>query len=125
MLRQDFVSNSSSCSFFIYLPNNDSVLQFRSVIDRIIKMDAEINKVDKPYWHTWSERVRKPEDIEINQWYHIYCGEDSEENINLYFDVVSELSDLDKIEKYADCDAHYTTGKEIPESVYNNKTSRT
>lgn len=117
MQRLDFVSNSSSCSFFVYLPNENSVNQFKKVFN-VIKKCASIEKWDTfPFPEIRSE-IKNSKDINVKDFYCVYFGEDhTEENIISCEDTSSLVAEFTDIHMYKDPDAHYTFGKKLPKSM--------
>lgn len=70
-IRNDFVSNSSSCSFIVQITNADKKQKFLELVE---KFKLQINEF-------WDENV---EDIDKGDWYNVYCGEDSFENVDRF-----------------------------------------
>lgn len=124
MLRKDFVSNSSSCSFILYIQSEEDIKQLsKPDVLKILKklagaMDKNFHNV--PYGAL--NRFNDINDVEIGDYIYIYNGEDNE--YDWIYDVPdSELNDIadslnkdyGKLKFYRDHDAHVTLGEDYVE----------
>lgn len=114
--RTDFVSNSSSCSFIIHLQSKKDLSEFQKIAKNIQKsylIDYYYGTVSDIYKMEILNLDR--DKLEQGDWVQVYCGEDSLENIERFDDVQWVFQESDyKFKFYADNDAHYTFGENLP-----------
>ena len=129
--RMDFVSNSSSCSFFIHLSTKESVDAFKELVPKLEKMEV----LWPGYWPSlkslseWINNSYEYGDPFISsdkkkKWYNdltpgcvVTIGtEEDDLHSMLKFDDALELvqSNPFKFQLYQDELAHQTAGKKIP-----------
>ena len=100
MLRKDFVSNSSSCSFILYIQSEEDIKQLsKPDVLKILKKHAGV--IDKDFHNVpygGVVRFNDINDLEIGDYIYIYNGEDNEYHF-LYNDPEIELSNIDMIYK--------------------------
>ena len=124
MLRKHFVSNSSSCSFILYIQSEEDIKQLsKPDVLKILKKHAGV--IDKDFHNVpygGVVRFNDVNDLEIGDYIYIYNGEDNEYDF-LYNDPEVELSniadnlnkDYDKLKFYRDNDSHVTLGDDYNE----------
>jgi hypothetical protein len=122
MKRLDFVSNSSSCSFFVYLPNENALNEFKNIFD-LVYDKANVYKCDNYVYPTDTDCIDDKNDLKVENLYLIYCGEDySEEVIYREEDLADRFLNLKNIIVYSDPYAHYTHGEKLSKSMKELKT---
>jgi len=119
MIRNDFVSNSSSCSFFIHLQSQKDVDEFKSIFDKLYNLNIGMAVYLDPYHYldfinakTDVEKIHKGDYIRLD------AGEDHYKEIIDRYDEMCDIIDECpyKFKEYKDIDAHYTRGKNWKES---------
>jgi len=129
-IRTDFVSNSSSCSFFVHLTNQEQINEFKKLIPLIREYQMET----KGYWETlndfsdyyygYQDKSFKSEYDNPN-WYEklkpgnvVSVGVDEDhdwETVERYFEVAGKFEHNPvKFSLYQDDFAHQTIGKKVP-----------
>ena len=120
-VRNDYVSNSSSCSFIIHVANEDDLKQLskpkvRAVLKRWASVfSSDINQL--PYGDCL--KFYDISDIQVGDFIHIYAGEDSEydweysDPLNVLYNIIDNLNDgYGKLNYYNDATAHVSIGDE-------------
>ena len=120
--RNDFVSNSSSCSFFIELDSQEAVDAFKQIAVRFDKHEVSLSLYCDftsvcdfdPYGH--SSDIDK---LEVGEWVKCDSGEDHDECFMRRFEKMADVVDSSpvKFKIYEDPDAHTThqNALEFPE----------
>ena len=119
-VRNDYVSNSSSCSFIIHVSNEDDLKQLsKPNVLAVLKKWASVFSSDinqLPYGDCL--KFYDISDIQVGDFIHIYAGEDSDydwkynEPVNILYDIIDKLNDgYGKLSYYLDDDAHVTIGE--------------
>ena len=119
-VRNDYVSNSSSCSFIIHVANEDDLKQLSkpnvlAVLKRWASVfSSDINQL--PYGDCL--KFYDISDIQVGDFIHIYAGEDSDYDwefnypLNVLYNIIDKLNDgYGKLSYYLDNDAHVTIGE--------------
>lgn len=119
-VRNDYVSNSSSCSFIVHVANEDDLKQLSKpkVLAELKRWAGSCsNDYDEvPYGDCW--RFNDISDVQVGDFIQIYAGEDSDydwgyddPNCTLC-DILDKLNDgYGKLSYYLDDDAHVTIGE--------------
>lgn len=120
-VRNDYVSNSSSCSFIVKVNNEDDIAKVRELVKRHSYTYHSICVGGYPNIAYASENIwdydsnMDENNVEPGELLKIDVGEDHDfETIRKFEDVSSEF-EASGLELYADDDAHYTIGKALPE----------
>ena len=118
--RNDFVSNSSSCSFIVHVIDEKTLEHLnkpsnKKVIDDYCSSIA--SSYDDIYSYDGALTYSKDMDLEIGDFLMINAGEDHDiHNIekieNLYHELMDGFEDLTV---YQDLNAHYSYGKKYKE----------
>lgn len=111
--RNDFVSNSSSCSFIIHVQSQKDAEQLKSIYGKF-SGKANLEKFFS-FDDCWNGcLVRSADDIEKDSFVRVDVGEDHNlEVINEFYDVEGIIDSSEyKFKTYQDPGAHYTTGIE-------------
>lgn len=118
--RNDFVSNSSSCSFIVHIADEKTFKHLskssnKKIIDRYCTSIAMTYDGSCGYCN--SIPYSKDVDLEIGDFLRIYAGEDHNlRNIEKIEDLYCELTDgFDGLAVYQDPDAHYSYGEKFKE----------
>lgn len=118
--RNDFVSNSSSCSFIVHIAD-EKMLEHLSKPSNKEIIDRYCNSIAITYdgscGYGDSIPYSKDVDLEIGDFLQIYAGEDHDiYNIEKIADLYYELTDgFDGLAVYQDPDAHYSYGEKFKE----------
>lgn len=120
MTRNDFVSNSSSCSFIIHLKSKKDVSEFKKIYPQILKdcfgfipmyYSLPATAYDYAVELTTENDIDK---ITPDCALLLDAGEDHDEHYRERFDkLLNDLGDF-QFKKYKDPDAHLTTGNKLP-----------
>lgn len=116
--RNDFVSNSSSCSFIVYIADEKTLNHLSKPANKKL-IDEYCNAIAGSYDGTFSCADSMPyaEDVilEVGDFLAIYTGEDHDlSNIDRLGDVYYKLTDgFEELTVYQDPDAHYSYGKDF------------
>ena len=120
-IRNDFVSNSSSCSFIVKVNNADDIAKVRELIEKHSSSQNSIccgGYCDIAYAseNSWDyDQYINENNVEPGELLKIDVGEDhDEETIRKFYDVSSDFEESG-LELYADDDAHCTVGKALSE----------
>lgn len=114
--RQDFVSNSSSCSFIIQLQTQRDVDEIKKIFDVLNKQTRITSYLscNKGYFtDDYGKEINNKDKLEKDTFLHIYVGEDHDmPTIDLYHQIEDLVSSsIFKFKVYQDPGAHYTFGK--------------
>ena len=114
--RNDFVSNSSSCSFIVHLETDDDVAKFKSIYDVLVKAYDAVMQASSSSEMDYADMhcVSSAEDIAADDWIEVNCGEDTLDNIDKLEDLEDFISPMG-FKTYKDHLAHCTFGEDIPE----------
>ena len=119
-VRNDYVSNSSSCSFIIHVANEDDLKQLSKpeVLAELKRWARSCsNDYDEvPYGDCWS--FHDISDVQVGDFIWIYAGQDSDYDwefnypLNVLYNIIDKLNqDYGKLSYYLDNDAHVTIGE--------------
>ena len=129
-IRTDYVSNSSSCSFFIELDSQEAIDAFKQISSNFDEHDVEIASYrDIDAVCRWDPYDRSAycdngisqlvENLEVGDWVKCDSGEDHDINFMNRFDKMVAVVDSSpvKFKIYEDPDAHttYYGAMEFPE----------
>lgn len=121
--RNDFVSNSSSCSFFIELDTQEAVDAFKNIAERFDRREVALSLYQDfdavcrwdpwrciDYWRCSTEDIEQIDRLEVGNWVKCDAGEDHDEFYMDRFDRMVEVVDSSsaKFKIYEDPDAHTT-----------------
>lgn len=116
--RNDFVSNSSSCSFIIKVNSEDEILALASFFKKYPNIcNSGYPSLAFAADNVW-DRLNSinPEHVNVGECLYVDVGEDHDiETINEFYKISGEIEDLG-VELYEDPGAHCSIGKELPES---------
>lgn len=126
-IRSDFVSNSSSCSFFVYLATEDDVEEFKLLIDILKKKNVDIQMFcsledanDRWYGVPFDGSEQMQNALRPGYYMLIDTGEDHYIGFEERFREVENLFLNDYVFKlYQDPEAHMSSGDDLPESMNN------
>ena len=122
-IRTDYVSNSSSCSFFIELDTQEAVDAFKTIAEKFDKREVAVSLYQDfdavcrwdPWYSngSWCEEDTDNEQLsqlEVGNWVKCDAGEDHDEWYMERFDKMVEVVDSSpvKFKIYEDPDAHTT-----------------
>ena len=110
--RNDFVSNSSSCSFIVKINSQED----KDILEKILKgydccleSSLSISSYD-------GSVIKSIQDSDIGDFVSVNLGDDDLDTINDLEDIKCEIENGDhEFEVYSDKLAHYTFGKEYKE----------
>ena len=120
-LRSDYVSNSSSCSFYIHLDTADDINEFKKIMPQLV------NLFDSDIYAGWSSDIFDmtqactSDELKYDDsaWIRVDCGDDTLENIEKFEDVKYFIEEhLYKFKTYRDDLAHSTFGEDMPEEEH-------
>lgn len=120
-VRNDYVSNSSSCSFIVKVNNEDDIAKVRKLVKKHSSKYHNICSGGYPDIEWASEniwdynRYINENNVDPGELLKIDVGEDHDfETIRKFEDVSSDFEEAG-LELYSDDDAHYTIGEALPE----------
>lgn len=129
-IRTDYVSNSSSCSFFIELDSQKAIDAFKQIANKFNEHEVEITAYQDfdavcrwdPYSRSSFENTsisQLAENLKVGEWIECDSGEDHDINYMHRFDRMVAVIDSSpvKFKIYEDPDAHttYYDALEFPE----------
>ena len=113
----DFVSNSSSCSFLIYLKTDDDVKQFNNIVD-ILRNDFGCS-IYAGITYDPFDMSNTNGMLEKDTWVSVDVGDDTLENIDKLYDIEGFIDKRNcKFKIFKDELAHYTFGEELQKDNY-------
>lgn len=115
-LRQDFVSNSSSCSFIIKVNTEDEIEKLKEYFKKnegiCTSGFVSLNDAAREYWYSLG--AINPDTVKPGECLYVDVGEDHDWwVIDKFNHVSSEIEEMG-CELYQDPDAHYSVGKKLP-----------
>ena len=123
-VRHDFVSNSSSCSFFVYLETNEDVEEFKKLISVLKEMNvcmtlfADLAAANDRWYgddfdgSKFEVDVLKPGNFMLID----ACDDHWSGYEDKFYDVKEQFTAFHKFKLYADKDAHMSTGDDLPKA---------
>ena len=122
-MRHDFVSNSSSCSFFVWLKSQDDVIEFKKLIDDLKNMNATMQTFksladanDRWYGDSFTGTPEQIDELAPGQFILCDSGEDHYSGYEERFWRMKSLF-LDgkhKFKLFSDIEAHMSSGDDLP-----------
>lgn len=109
--RNDFVSNSSSCSFIVKINSQED----KDILEKILEgYDCCLESMlTIP---SYGDVIKSIQDSDIGDFVSVNLGDDDLDTINNLEDIKYEIENSDhEFEVYSDKLAHYTFGKEYKE----------
>lgn len=115
-IRNDFVSNSSSCSFLIHIETEDDLVECKQVLQDIIDQFEVTLYAGKDQLTYHMSNVDDVSQLNVDDWIQVYCGEDdSMECIDSFRDVENIMYSMKhQLKIYRDDAAHETFGDKLP-----------
>ena len=119
-VRNDYVSNSSSCSFIVKVNNEDDISKVRELVKKHSTSYHNICVGGYPNLeyasdNSWDyDSFINENNVEPGELLKIDVGEDHEIDVVDEFYKVSAEFEEANLELYADDYAHYTVGKALP-----------
>lgn len=118
-IRSDYVSNSSSCSFYVYLDTDEDVNEFNKImnsLEDVFKANLFAGWQPNPSDMSILTNSRQ---LDKDTWICVDCGDDTLENIEKFEDVKDFIEEHPyKFKTYRDDLAHSTFGEDIPEEEH-------
>lgn len=121
-VRNDYVSNSSSCSFIVKVNNDDDIAKVRELVKRNSTSYHSICVGGYPNLEYASDNLwdydsyMNEDNVQLGELLKIDVGEDHDlGTIDKFYKVSAEFEEA-KLELYADDDAHYTIGNPLPDA---------
>ena len=118
-IRSDYVSNSSSCSFYVYLDTDEDVNEFKKIMNSL--EDAFKANLFAGWQPNPSDMsiLTNSRQLDKDTWICVDCGADILENIEKFEDVKDFIEEHPyKFKTYRDDLAHSTFGEDIPEEEH-------
>lgn len=119
-IRTDFVSNSSSCSFFIKIPNETYKQVLLKILEKYKDKNFDIRTSELRTVNSWeydkSDLETIKNDMKPNFMVYIDVGEDHDwDTINNYQKLKCDISKTSLLSQcYKNELAHYTFGSQFP-----------
>ena len=122
--RLDFVSNSSSCSFFVWLETNEDIEEFKKLIDMLKEKNVSMTLFsnladanDRWYGEVFNGNKFEVDGLNPGNFMlidvcddHWYGYEDK------FYDVKDRFTDKYKFKLYSDKEAHMSAGDKLPKA---------
>lgn len=122
--RLDFVSNSSSCSFFVYLETNEDIEEFKKLISVLKEKNVSMTLFndladanDRWYGDEFNGNEYEVDVLKPGNFMLIdVCDDHWQGYENKFNDVEDMFTDNYKFKLYDDNEAHMSTGDKLPKS---------
>ena len=111
-IRDDFISNSSSCSFIVHIETTKDADEFNKIIDTLHKFGCTLHSSLSP--NSW-DSVIVNDNVDPDDWIDVDCGDDTLENIE-NFEAIQDFIENNpyKFKIYENELAHCTFGEHLP-----------
>jgi len=116
MVRKDFVSNSSSCSFIVHIRNDEDLNEFKKIFrDKMANYSMQMSTAyTNSFYNDTTDRVTNVDHVVAHSLVMIDCGEDNEPCWEYRWDRLVDLVSQYKFKLYRDDGAHVSIGDYLP-----------